>query len=338
MGQQVKEPFPLVTMLIVVRNEREHVAGAIESFLHQDYPRDKTEIILVDGESTDGTAEYLRRRVDELSQEGWKALFLTNPRKTLASGWNIGIRAAGGDVVCRIDAHGEIGPQYIRCGVESLLAGRSKGLAAVGGVIAENVGRTWMARVAADLSSSRFGIGNSPFRITQKHPVQTDTAVYALYWRHLFDDVGFFDESLRRNQDLDLHFRLQADGWRFLTHPEMRIRYHVRSDFGALARKALLDGYWVIATARSRWRHRIPLFFSAYVLASWPIVCMFGAGGWAPLALYALLAAAFAIKDGHGLLGRAALPAVFFLFHFCYGLGSLGGATRRLRGRIGEKA
>jgi cellulose synthase/poly-beta-1,6-N-acetylglucosamine synthase-like glycosyltransferase len=49
-----------VTVLIAARNEEEKIHLTINDILAQDYPRDLTEIIIVDDHSTDRTAEIIR--------------------------------------------------------------------------------------------------------------------------------------------------------------------------------------------------------------------------------------------------------------------------------------
>lgn len=53
-----------VTVLIAARNEENNISFTIEDLLAQDYPKDLTEIIVVDDHSTDGTAEIIAGYAD----------------------------------------------------------------------------------------------------------------------------------------------------------------------------------------------------------------------------------------------------------------------------------
>ena len=50
-----------VTVLIAARNEEQIISATIDDILAQDYPKDLTEIIIVDDHSSDKTAEIIRR-------------------------------------------------------------------------------------------------------------------------------------------------------------------------------------------------------------------------------------------------------------------------------------
>jgi len=337
---------PKVTLLLVVRNERKYVKRALYSLLTQSYPREKTEIIVIDGFSSDGTREWLHKKIRELRNRMVNIKMYDNPGKILTIGWNIGIRKANGDIICRIDAHSEISNDYIEKGVETLLKMKKEGVVCVGGVL-EHIGTSFIGKAIANLFSSIFGVGNSPFR-TNKYletrfskPSFTDTAVYGLYWKKIFEEVGYFDENLKRNQDIELHYRIIKKGYKFVTHPEMRIKYYVRNTISKLLKKAFSDGYWVILSERSFFRHKVPMYFVSYLL----FTTIFFIGGMffripffyvflclIPLIVYIIGDIFFSMKDGDS-FSKILLLFLFPLFHISYGLGSLKGLTKKFINR-----
>lgn len=331
----MNKKFPYVTLLIVIKNEKKYIDRSLSSLLNQTYPKEKTEIIIVDGMSTDGTREWLQNRIKELRGKGIGIKLLDNPKYILASGWNIGIKNAIGDVVCRIDAHSEIYPHYVNSGINELLKRKNENVICVGGVL-ENIGSGVVGETIADLFSSRFGIGNSGFRIIINKPKFTDTAVFGLYWKWIFNKIGYFDESLGRNQDIALHFRIIKNGYKFVTHPDMRIKYYVRDTISKLIKKAFGDGYWTIYSQKSYLRHKIPLFFILYLL-SIPLVlvmmfyfsCFWYYLYLFPCIFYIFLSIFFSIKDGQA-YRRFLLPFFFLIFHISYGLGSFKGVIDKL--------
>src|SRR5215467_8703534 len=76
-------PWPRVVAVIPARNEAEGIGETIASLLRQDYPGDLS-VILVDDESTDGTAEVARRAAAALGQAD--RLQVVNGR-ALPRGW-----------------------------------------------------------------------------------------------------------------------------------------------------------------------------------------------------------------------------------------------------------
>jgi len=52
---------PFITIVIPVRNEEAHLEAVLQSLLDQEYPRDRYEILVTDGNSVDGTARIVEQ-------------------------------------------------------------------------------------------------------------------------------------------------------------------------------------------------------------------------------------------------------------------------------------
>lgn len=335
--------LPLVSIILVARNEKTHLCRCLDSLVQQDYPRDRLEFVFIDGCSDDGTYELLDREVAELKKRGYSAKLLVNNKRILASGWNLGLKEACGEYVCRIDAHSTIVPSYVSTGIRCLLEPGNERVAAIGGWW-RHAATTRTGRVIAELMSSKFAVGDSPFRRRPETVCSTDTAVYGVYRRSGFSQVGYFDENLARNQDIVMHHRLKAAGYTFLTHPDMEITYYVRSTFLRLIKKAFSDGRWV-ALAGSKyfcWRHKVPFLFVLYLAVLFMLLAVSGlllrsfAGtvvillAILPIIGYGALSLASVIKASGPLLMRSFLLPLFFIFHVAYGIGTLWGYCQLL--------
>jgi len=55
------ENLPLVSVIIPCRNEAKFIANCLESILKQSYPKDKMEILVIDGMSGDKTREIIEK-------------------------------------------------------------------------------------------------------------------------------------------------------------------------------------------------------------------------------------------------------------------------------------
>jgi glycosyltransferase involved in cell wall biosynthesis len=327
---------PVVSLLLVVRNERQYIERSLNSYLEQTYPKEFIEYIIVDGMSVDGTREYLQTRVDELKASGAKIKFLDNPRQILASGWNIGIKNSSGDIVCRIDGHSTLDKNYVEIGVRELLSSKDNHVVAVGGWILQ-VEEKGTSDILAKLLRSRFATGNSPFKKCPEKAFFSDTAVFALYRKEALLESGLFNEELKRNQDIVLHSQMLDSGLKFLTHPDMKAVYFVRGTVPKLLKKAFDDGTWIILSGCSFLRHKIPMYFVTYLIICGlvALIILLGISSFSklfglmflPLTVYVLLSIYFSLKDGKSFNSLLLIP-LFFVFHLAYGMGSIFGVLR----------
>lgn len=91
--------FPFVSFVIPTWNEDKNIARCLGSIFKQTYPRERFEVIVVDGESLDKTAEIARKT---------GARVINNPKRGAQIGKALGIRGSNGDFVALLDADNEI--------------------------------------------------------------------------------------------------------------------------------------------------------------------------------------------------------------------------------------
>ena len=120
--------LPSVSIVLPIRNESAFIAKCLDAVLQQDYPPELVEIIVADGESTDGTREI----VQSYAQRSPTVRVISNRGRIVPTGLNAAIACAHGDVIVRVDGHCEIAPDYVRRCVHHLLTG----VDAVGGPLA----------------------------------------------------------------------------------------------------------------------------------------------------------------------------------------------------------
>lgn len=317
----MNKELPLVSLILVVRNSEIHIERAIQSYLNQDYPQSRLELIIVDGMSEDKTVEKVNKLKCELEKDFHSILLLNNPNKILASGWNIAIKHAVGEYVCRIDVHSEIPSDYISTAVSTLSVAPSDNMG-VGGVLI-NHSLSSFGQIACDFYGSKFGVGNSPFRIDNEEGiVESDTAVFAVYRRALFLECGLFNEELARNQDIEFHKRIRLKGFKLLTDYSLKCHYFVRSSFTAFVKKAYNDGFWVVKSNSYYLRHLIPLLFTLCVT----VIFTLGFVNMKFLYLllpYFILSLFFSFRDASSIKNKILLNILYPAYHTSYGVGSL---------------
>lgn len=216
---------PQVSVLMPVLDEEHFVAAAVRSVLDQSIQ--DVEVLVVDGRSTDRTAAVVR----ELAARHPQVRLLDNPERTIPHGLNVGLRAARGEYVARVDAHARINDSYLARGVRTLRTDAA--VAAVGGRRI-GVARTPVGRAVAAALSSPFGVGNSINHYALA-PQETDHASFGVYRRSVLEHVGGWDERLLVNEDVDIDHRILLAGHRIRYDPGMHIYWQVRESFADLA-------------------------------------------------------------------------------------------------------
>ncbi len=323
--------LPFVTAMIVVRNEENYIEPALRSFLNQDYPKDRYEILIIDGMSEDHTIDKVKEVMEIYRKNGVETEIrcFENPKKLLAAGWNIGIKKAKGDYVVRIDAHAQADPALIRNCV-CILTEKSD-VVCVGGRL-ETEPLTEKGKIIADVLSSPFGVGDSKFRYANKSGY-VDTVAYGMYRKEIFEKAGYFNEKFTRNQDNDMHGRIKKCGGKFYLDASIRNIYHSRETVQGMMRQAFGNGKWIIIGAKKSeskqgisLRHLIPLIFLISNILLIISSIFFRGARWAIAAMYLLyigMAVIFACKKTRNILAVLKMCGYYWLLHVSYGVGSL---------------
>lgn len=320
-----EKKLPFVSVLAPCRNEAGHIEKALISILESDYPSDLIELLVLDGISDDGTRDI----VTEMIRHDDRIRLIDNPNRIVPSAMNIGIAEARGEYIVRIDCHTAFAPNYISKCIE---VSQRTGADNVGGYMQTLSGAdTTTAKAIAAASMSRFGVGNSAFRVGGRE-CEIDTVPFGTFRKDHFEKIGLYDERLVRNQDIELNSRLRKAGGKIVISPEIKLSYFNRATYSGLWQQAFNNGLWNPYTI---WlvggglsiRHFIPMAFvlSLFVLAIasvcyWPISFLLLADVIAYSSMAALMAVKVAAKDK---VSSAKILWAFLTLHIAYGLGSL---------------
>jgi GT2 family glycosyltransferase len=246
---------------------------------------------------------------------------------------NIGIRAARGEWIIRLDAHSEYPPDYFQLCLET---SRRTGADNVGGdffTLSQNDG--FGGRLVQALTTHRFGVGNAGFRVGGGEG-WTDTVVYGCFRREVFARVGLFDERLVRNQDYELNRRILKAGGSIWRNPAIQVRYYNQGSVKGLLRQAFFTGQWnpwmwYLAPYSFAWRHGIPLAFVLALIGS--LLLTFIVPPLGKLAFMLILIPYFVLavlssaqqSARYGIWMFPVLPFLFLAYHLAYGLGGIWG-------------
>jgi hypothetical protein len=229
-----------------------------------------------------------------------------------------------------MDAHTEYASDYVKQCV--LILEETK---------ADNVGgpaRTksdgYIQEAIAAAYHSPCSVGGACFHNIE-HEGYVDTVPYGCWRREIFDRIGFFDESLVRNQDDEFNLRLSRAGGKIWQSPRIRSWYKPRSSLRSLFWQYAQYGYWKVRLIQKHRvpasvRHVVPGFF-VFLLALLPVLSFLGI---VPLKVWFGLVGVYLAFIVVASIGTASknrwkllpvLPLTFACFHFGYGIGFLRG-------------
>jgi GT2 family glycosyltransferase len=312
----------VVTVVVPMLDEAGFIEACLEGFEAQTSPLDLLDVVVVDGGSTDGSRQTVQTMA---ATRAWLRL-IDNPDRIVSAAFNRGVEAAKGEVVCLFSSHGVPDATYVERSVAVL---RETEAAGVGGRYL-HVGTDAESRAIGTAMVSWFGMA-SPHRFAAAR-ADVDTISHPAYVKAALEEVGPFDESLTRNEDYELNYRLRRAGHRLVFEPSIVSVYRPRPGLVAMARQFYWYGRGKAAVIRRhprsvRPRHLVPpaavaAGLLAPVLITAPVgrrLVALGAGGY-----LALLAAAVAGSRPaqHGADVRA-LVASFPVMHLAWGTGFL---------------
>jgi glycosyltransferase involved in cell wall biosynthesis len=328
--------LPRISVVVPTLNEAGYIGECLDSVLASLAPVGG-EVLVVDGGSTDGTRGLVTRYAGRRPE----VRLVENPARVTPWAFNLGIRDARHPLIAIISAHSRVAPDFFTAARSRLATGEAD---IVGGPVGTEPGRPGlMGWLLAQVVSHPFGVGNSRFRVSVE-AAYVDAVPFALFRREVFDRIGLFDTALVRNQDTEFFGRVARAGLRVFLDPAVRSVYRARGTLAGLLRQGFRNAYWNVRVWRQnpaafQWRHAIPGLFTLSLLAGAGLAPWLLPVRWLLLGevgIYAIAAAAasahIALRTGRG--AALLLPPLFFVYHFCYGAGSLAGL--RWLGSIGE--
>lgn len=203
--------MPTVSLIIAVRNQEKYIGRCIRSILNQSYPREDFEVIVVNDASTDRTRYALElfgndiRRIDNAEQKG------------LPGSLNIGIRAARGRFVVRIDGDDYVHTEYLN-------------------VLSMHLAlNTWMDAVACDYHL----VADDESVIERRDCAQYPIGCGIMFRIDQLVELGLYDEQFLLHEDRDLRIRfLERHQIHRVSLPLYRYRRHgenMTNDHGAVS-------------------------------------------------------------------------------------------------------
>ena len=202
------------------------------------------EIVIVNG----GGENNCRKTIDYWKTKFKSITVINTKNKNLAVSRNIGLPYCNGDLILQTDDDARPLPHWIEKIINYHKEFPKAGV--IGGEVVDESGLSFLSQVA---DASTFPIYQSV------QSVRTVPGVNSSYKKEVIQEVGNYDESLFRGEDVDYNWRAKLKGWDILYAPAIKVRHIHRSNWKDLFKQHFMYGraHYIV---RSKW----PNMYSHY--------------------------------------------------------------------------
>jgi len=316
--------YPFVTVIVPSYNEEKYIKKCLEGWVNQNYPKDRYEILVYDGMSTDKTGEIVRSFEKNYPGLIYYKLNPLNPKLRQVSAFNMGIQEARGDFIVIYGAHTYPDKDFLKKSIETFFEIKKiePKLVGVGGKIIK-LYENKLAKFVALIYSSPLSGASSFWYEDRKHFAKT--IAYALYNKDIFMKVGMFDEDLIIGEDFEFNLRINKKGYKLFYNPEIKSYYFTRSTWKSFLKQTFNYGVAKAIILRKGYFSPLwlfPLGFLSFevLLITMPSLLWVFLGYWFVLFIESIRLI-YKSKD----IDSFALPFIMFLFHNIVSLGFISG-------------
>lgn len=187
---------PFISIITILRNDIEGLRKTYKSVVEQDYSN--FEYIVVDGASTDGSADFIKKHQDSFSY------WVSESDKGIADAFNKGIKQASGDWILFLNAGDSFFKKDVLKHVVPFL-NRYRDCDVVYGKI--NL---------VDQNGKSKGSYGKPFNLNSFHREMSIPHQAAFHNRTLFEKNGMYDLNYKFCMDYELLLRLKNPDFKFV--------------------------------------------------------------------------------------------------------------------------
>jgi len=221
-----------LSIIVPVLNEEKYIANTLNLLINQKYPKNRYEIIVVDGMSTDKTKDIVKKFIDEYPEVNLR--LIENPGRLSSRARNIGVHESKGKLIAVIDGHVYISRNDLFSAMESIKEDNQVmclSRPAPLDVPGLNEGKAYWIAIAR---KSWLGHSRSSYIYSDYEGICDPVSSGFAYDRKVFDLVGGFDESFDAAEDVEFHYRIKRAGITAYTSPRLRIYSYPRESLMSL--------------------------------------------------------------------------------------------------------
>lgn len=321
----------LVSVVVGLLNEEKFLPRLIEDFKKQTYNHNEIELIFIDGMSKDDSWKILEDFKNS-NHDFYDVVLLKNPKVILSAGMNVGIKAARGECILKVDCHSHITDNFIENNVKIIEEGEDVCGGPRPNIIenADNFSKTLLL-----VEENMFGSGIADYRkkTTKKY---VSSVFQGMYKKSIFDKIGLLDEKVGRVEDNELHYRIRKNGYKIRYSNDILSYQYTRPTLKRMLKQKYSNGYWIGKVSHVYPKafsifHFVPLAFVLAIIFSLcmiPITSIFIILLSNVYFLFTILITIMTIINNKFNITILLMPIILFLIHVYYGVGTLVGLIK----------
>jgi glycosyltransferase, group 2 family len=321
----------LVSVVVGLLNEEKFLPRLIEDFKKQTYNHNEIELIFIDGMSKDNSWKILEDFKNS-NHDFYDVVLLKNPKVILSAGMNVGIKAARGECILKVDCHSHITENFIENNVKIIEEGEDVCGGPRPNIIenADNFSKTLLL-----VEENMFGSGIADYRkkTTKKY---VSSVFQGMYRKSIFDKIGLLDEKVGRVEDNELHYRIRKNGYKIRYSNDILSYQYTRPTLKRMLKQKYSNGYWIGKVSHIYPKafsifHFVPLAFVLAIIFSLcmiPITSIFIILLSSVYFLFTILITIMTIINNKFNITILLMPIILFLIHVYYGVGTLVGLIK----------
>ncbi|MEE9151998.1 MAG: glycosyltransferase [Thermoplasmata archaeon] len=229
MNTEDRDDKPYVSVIMTVLNMERTIRECLDSLINLDYPKDRYEIIVVDGNSKDSTKDIVLELAEKTKEPKIK---LYEKEGLVGVGRNEAFNQAKGKFVAITDGDMVVPSDWL----SKLIENFEDDIAGVGGPN-DNADKSLTSTAIACIDVQ--GPSNDVVSLFGKNPYQKEkisgSDVYTTvcrntaYRKTVLDEIKGFDERIISCDDPELNIKILKKGYKLKYIPEALVKHHHRS-------------------------------------------------------------------------------------------------------------
>ncbi|MCP4580558.1 MAG: glycosyltransferase family 2 protein [candidate division Zixibacteria bacterium] len=221
--------LPVISVVVPIRNEERFIARTLDYILTQDYPDDKLEVLVVEGQSDDNTVEIVK----SIADSDHRVTILDNPKRRSSAARNIGAEAATGEIVTFIDGHVYIDNDQLLKNTALLMSEKDVSTLSRPQIL-DTPENSFFQEAVSIARKSTLGHGLDSTIYSMREDYVDPTSSGASYKQEVFEKAGYFNEEFDAAEDVEYNYRVSKAGFKSYTSPKLAVYYYPRDSLAGL--------------------------------------------------------------------------------------------------------